>query len=209
MRSQLAEQDDEITRLLHLWRTGDRDAEAALFELLLPELRRMAKRQFYRERPGHTLQPTALVNEAFCRLSRSKHIEWQDRSHFFAIAGRVMRRYLIDHARRRPDVDLIPLDSIPEGLLAGRSRSDLVFQMDALLDKLEKENAQWCKVVELKFFVGLTDEEAAQVLQISLHTLQRQWYRARRWLYERLEATPSPNEDAQRRSPRKRNTPSP
>jgi len=187
----LPDQDDEITRLLGLWQAGDRDAEAALFELLLPELRRMAKRQFYGERAGHTLQPTALVNEAFLRLSRSKHIDWQDRSHFFAIAGRVMRRYLIDYARHRGHVDLVPIDSIPEGLLAGRSRSDLVFQMDTLLDKLEKENPQWCKVVELKFFLGLTDEEAAQVLQISLHTLQREWYRARRWLYERLEAKPS------------------
>jgi RNA polymerase sigma factor (TIGR02999 family) len=191
MRSHLPTQDDEITRLLHLWQAGDRDAEAELFELLMPELRRMAKRHFYGERPGHTLQPTALVNEAFCRLSRSKHIEWQDRSHFFAIAGRVMRRYLIDHARRRPEVNFIPLDSIPEELLAGRSRTDVVFQMDALLDKLEKEYPQWCKVVELKFFLGLTDGEAAQVLQISLHTLQRHWYRARRWLYDQLEAKPN------------------
>ena len=187
----MAEQDDEITRLLHLWQAGDNSAESALFELLLPQLRRMAKRQFYGERAGHTLQPTALVNEAFLRLSRSKHIDWQDRSHFFAIAGRVMRRYLIDYARRRTDVDVIPLDSIPEGLLAGRSRSELVFRMDALLDKLEKENPQWCKVVELKFFLGLTDEEAAQVVEVPLHTLQRRWYRARRWLYEQLEAKPN------------------
>src|ERR1051326_5368278 len=191
MRAQLTEKDDEITRLLQLWHAGDRDAEAALFELLLPELRRMAKRYFYGERGGHTLQPTALVNEAFLRLSRSKHIDWQDRSHFFAIAGRVMRRYLIDYARHRGHVDIVPVDSIPEELLAGRSRSDVVFQMGNLLDKLEEDNPQWCKVVELKFFLGLTDEEAAQASQVSLHTLQRQWYRARRWLYEQLEAKPS------------------
>jgi len=196
----LAERVDEITRLLHLWQAGDRDAESALFELLVPQLRRMAKRHFYGERAGHTLQPTALVNEAFLRLSRSKHIDWQDRSHFFAIAGRVMRRYLIDYARRKPDVDVIPLDSIPEALLAGRSRSELVFQMDAQLDKLEKENPQWCKVVELKFFLGLTDEEAAQVLEIPLHTLQRRWYRARHWLYEQLGATPSLQKETQQRS---------
>jgi RNA polymerase sigma-70 factor (ECF subfamily) len=189
----VTEQNDEITRLLRLWQSGDRDAEAALFELLLPKLRRIAEQKFYREKPGHTLQPTALVNEAFLRLRRSKHIEWQDRAHFFAIAGRVMRRYLIDYARQRPKVDIVPFDSIPEALLVGRSRSDLVFQMDDLLDKLEKENPEWCKVVELKFFLGLTDQEAAQILNTSLHTLQRQWYRARCWLFEKLEAKP-PNE---------------
>ena len=190
-RSKVVEQSDEITRLLHLWQRGDRDAESALFELLLPKLHRIAEHKMYGERLGHTLQPTALVNEAFLRLSRSKQIEWQDRAHFFAIAGRVMRRYLIDYARNRPDVSIIPFDSIPEGLLAGRSRGELVLQMDMLLDKLEKEAPQWCKVVELKFFLGLTDEEAAQALNTSLHTLQRQWYRARRWLYEQLEAEPS------------------
>ena len=203
----MEEQNDKITRLLRRWQAGDSEAEAALFELLLPQLRRMAERQFYGERAGHTLQPTALVNEAFLRLSRSKHIEWQDRSHFFAIAGRIMRRYLIDHARRRPHVDLVPMDSIPEGLLGGRSRNDLILQMGVLLDSLEKENPQWCRVVELKFFLGLTDEEAAQVLQISLHTLQRQWYRARRWLYTKLEANPPSGGDMRRSSTRKRNNP--
>lgn len=207
MRSYLTEQNDEITRLLRLWQAGGRNAEAELFELLLPQLRRIAKHQFYRERAGHTLQPTALVNEAFLRLARLKHIDWQDRSHFFAIAGRIMRRYLIDYARRRTDVDVVPLDSIPERLLTGRSRNEVVFQIDGLLDKLEKENPQWCKVVELKFFLGLTDEESAQVLQVSLHTLQRRWYRARHWLYEQLEIKPAPKANPEQRSPRKRNTP--
>jgi RNA polymerase sigma factor (TIGR02999 family) len=194
----LSEQNDEITRLLRLWQAGNQEAEAALFELLLPQLHRIAERQFYGERAGHTLQPTALVNEAFLRLSRSKHIDWQDRNHFFAIAARVMRRYLIDHARRKPHVDLVPIDSIPEGLLAGRSRNELAIQMDALLEKLETRNPQWCKVVEMKFYLGLTDEEAAQVLNITLHTLQREWYRARSWLYEQLENKPGqpPNDSS-------------
>jgi RNA polymerase sigma-70 factor (ECF subfamily) len=204
MRSHLKEQNEQITRLLRLWQAGDRDAEATLFELLLPQLRRIAKRQFYGERADHTLQPTALVNEAFLRLARSKHIDWQDRSHFFAIAGRVMRRYLIDHARRRPHVDLIALDAIPEGLLKGRSRNDVVIQMDVLLDKLEKQNPRWCKVVELKFFLGLTDQEAAHALDTSLHTLQRRWYRARHWLHEQLEAKNSAEPDEHRSPTRKR-----
>jgi RNA polymerase sigma-70 factor (ECF subfamily) len=179
---------DEITRLLHQWQSGDRDAESALFELLLPDLRKMAQRHFRNERVSHTLQPTALVNEAFLRLSRSKHLEWRDRQHFFAIAGRIMRRYLIDHARARPGVVLIAMESVPERLLAGKSRTELAFDIDRLLDELDAENRQQCSVVELRFFLGLTDEEAADALGLSLHTLQREWYRARRWLFERLEA---------------------
>jgi RNA polymerase sigma-70 factor (ECF subfamily) len=178
----------EITRLLHEWQGGDRQAEAALFELLLPDLRRMAQRHFRGERAGHTLQPTALVNEAFLRLSRSKRVEWQDRRHFFAIAGRVMRRYLIDHARARPDIEFLAMESVPERILAGKSHTDVALEIDVLLDELEKENRQRCNVVELRFFLGLTDEEAADVLSLSVHTLQREWYRARRWLFERLDA---------------------
>lgn len=189
----MAEQQDEITRLLRLWQEGDRGAQAAVFELVLPHLRRIAARRLYGERAGHSLQPTALVNEAFLRLTRSKKpIEWQDRHHFFAVSGRVMRRFLIDYMRRRPDVELVPIDSIPETLLAGRSRHEVVLQMNELLDQLERIHPQWCKVVELKFFLCLTDEEAAQALDAPLRTVQRQLYRARRWLYEQLEAKPHP-----------------
>jgi RNA polymerase sigma-70 factor, ECF subfamily len=184
----LPDASDEITHLLHQWQAGDREAESALFELLLPDLRKIAQRHFRGERAGHTLQPTALVNEAFLRLSRTKHLEWRDRSHFFAIAGRVMRRYLIDYARARPGVELLAIDAVPERMLAGKSQTDLALEIDVLLDELDQENRQRCSVVELRFFLGLTDEEAAAALNLSVHTLQREWYRARRWLFERLEA---------------------
>lgn len=178
--------DTEITVLLKQWRTGDPKAESRLFELLMPDLRKIAARCFKSERPGHTLQPTALVNEAFFRLARAKNIDWRDRGHFFAIATRIMRRYLIDHARQYPVPEFIPIDGLPEGVLASRASFDLAVAIDTLLDELEKESPQRRMIVELKFFLGLTDEACADALGLKLHTLQREWHRARKWLFERL-----------------------
>jgi RNA polymerase sigma-70 factor (ECF subfamily) len=180
----------EITLLLQQWRTGDRGAEARLFELLMPDLRRIAGRCFRGERPGHTLQPTALVHEAFLRLAAAKNIDWRDRGHFFALSARVMRHHLIDHARARPGVKFLPMEGLPPHVLQGHSRLELAIAVNLLLDELESESHQRCAVVELKFFLGLTDEEAADSLNLSLHTLQREWYRARRWLFERLSTEP-------------------
>jgi RNA polymerase sigma factor (TIGR02999 family) len=179
-------QSTEITQLLHLWRTGDYEAEAKLFELVLPELRTLAARYLRRERNGHTLQPTALVNEAFLRLAAAKDIDWHDRGHFLALAARIMRRHLIDHARSRPDVRFLALEGLPEYVLSNHTKLELVVAVDELLDELGKEYPQRRAVVELKFFLGLTDTEAAGALGLSLHTFQREWYRARRWLFERL-----------------------
>ena len=176
----------EITQLLHRWSTGDHDAEGRLFELVLPELRVLAARYLRRERSGHTLQPTALVNEAFLRLAAAKDIDWHDRGHFLALAARVMRRHLIDHARSRPDVHFLALDGLPEYVLSNHTKLELVVAVDELLDELGKEYPQRRSVVELKFFLGLTDVEAAEALNLNLHTFQREWYRARRWLFERL-----------------------
>jgi RNA polymerase sigma factor (TIGR02999 family) len=171
---------------LHQWRTGDKHVESRLFELLLPDLRRIAGRCFRGERPGHTLQPTALVNEAFLRLAAAKNIEWRDRGHFFALAARIMRRYLIDHARARPSVQFLPMEGLPERVVGKYTQIELATAIDVLLDELEAESHQRRTVVELKFFLGLTDEEAAEALNLTLHTLQREWYRARRWLFERV-----------------------
>ena len=176
----------DITQLLRQWRTGDRLAESRLFELLLPDLRRIAGRCFRGERSDHTLQPTALVNEAFLRLAGARKIDWQDRGHFLALAARVMRHYLIDHARAQPSVRLLPMEGLPEHLFSSHTPLDLAIGLDRLLGDLEAESHQRCAVVELKFFLGMTDEEAADALGLSLHTLQREWYRARRWLFERL-----------------------
>ena len=179
-------QKAEITQLLRRWKDGDREAEASLFELVLPQLRLLAARYLRHERSGHTLQPTALVNEAFLRLAAAKNVDWRDRGHFLALAARVMRRYLIDHARARPDVHFIAFEGIPEYVLSNRTKLALVVAVDELLNEMAKESPQRRAVVELKFFLGLTDEEAADALNLSLHTFQREWYRARRWLFERL-----------------------
>ena len=186
----MASDPGEITQLLRQWGTGDRLVEGKLFELLMPDLRKIARRCFRGERPGHTLQPTALVNEAFLRLAKTHNIDWQDRGHFLAMSARVMRRYLIDYARPRPDVHFVPMEGLPERVLATRTPLDLAIAIDILLDELEKESAQRREVVELKFFLGLTDQEAAEALSLKLHTLQREWHRARLWLFERLSASP-------------------
>jgi RNA polymerase sigma factor (TIGR02999 family) len=181
----------EVTLLLHEWQRGNRVVESRLFEMLLPELRKIAAHCFRKEKPGHTLQPTALVNEAFLRLAASKNTDWRDRGHFLALAARVMRRYLIDHWRSRPSADVVPMEGIPERILAGYPQPwELTTALDALLEKLESESPQRRAVVELKFFVGLTDAEAAAALDLTLHTFQREWYRARKWLFEQLTAGP-------------------
>jgi RNA polymerase sigma-70 factor (ECF subfamily) len=156
----------------------------------MPDLRKIAGCCFRGERPGHTLQPTALVNEAFVRLAAAKNIEWRDRGHFFALAARVMRRYLIDHARSRPSVQFLPMEGLPERVLGKHTRIELAMAVDVLLDELGAESHQRRAVVELKFFLGLTDEEGAEALNLTLHTFQREWYRARRWLFERLTREP-------------------
>jgi RNA polymerase sigma-70 factor, ECF subfamily len=183
-------QNNEITHLLRRWQGGDADAEAKIFELLLPELRKIAACCFRNERSGHTLQPTALVNEAFLRLAVAKNIEWQDRGHFLAVAARIMRRYLIDHARSRPSIQFLPMEGLPERVLGKHSKLELAVAVDALLDELARECHQRRAVVELKFFLGLTDAEAAEALNLTLHTFQREWHRARKWLFERLTTEP-------------------
>jgi len=186
----VANEPGGITELLHRWQTGDRDAESCLFEALMPELRAIAAHCFRGERSGHTLQPTALVNEAFFRLARTKNIEWRDRGHFFAIAALIMRRLLIDHARSRPDATMLAIEELPEHVLAQSAPLEQAIAIDGLLEQLERESPQQRKVVELKFSLGLTDEEAANALDLSLRSLQREWFRARRWLFERLTTTP-------------------
>jgi RNA polymerase sigma factor (TIGR02999 family) len=175
-----------ITQLLQQWRAGDPHAESALFDSLLPDLRIIAGRCFRGERPGHTLQPTALVNEAFVRLARAKNIDWHDRGHFFALAARIMRRYLIDHARAQPSVQFLPMEGFPERALGRRTPLELAMTVDGLLNELDKESPQQRAIVELKFFLGMNDDEAAEALDLKVRTLQREWHRARLWLYKRL-----------------------
>ena len=189
-RVEMESECGEVTQLLRRWRAGDAEVEATLFKLLIPDLHKIAERCFRREPAGNTLQPTALVNEAFIRLAKSRAIDWQDRSHFLAISARVMRRFLIERARVRPDIIFLQMDGIPEGVLGIHTPSELVIAVDELLNELEKTSPIQRSVVEVKFFLGLTDQEGAAALDLTLHTFQREWSRARRWLFDRLTRKP-------------------
>ena len=177
----------DITVLLDEWRNGSREAENRLFALVMPDLRHLAHHFMKRERKGHTLQATELVNQIYLRLVAAKDRDWQSRQHFFAIAARAMRRYLIDHARGRPDAEFVALDGIVGVLPAASPKVDLAVTIDGLLDKLSQTHPEWSQVVEMKFFLGLTDEEAADALGMKLRSMQRMWHEARQWLFERLE----------------------
>ncbi|MCL4820968.1 MAG: sigma-70 family RNA polymerase sigma factor [Vicinamibacteria bacterium] len=182
---------DQVTALLDAWCRGERDALASLVPVVHAELRRMAARELRRERGDHTLQPTALVNEAFLRLAGQRQVRWQSRAHFFGVAARVMRRVLVDHARRRSAsrrgaapvrVELTEATRIADG-----PDLDLV-ALDAALDALARQDPRQARGVELRFFGGLTVEEAAEVLDVAPSTVKLDWQMARAWLLRRLEA---------------------
>lgn len=185
----MPEQPGDITNLLREWRSGSSSAENELFELVHQDLQRLAHHYLKRERRRPSFQTTELVNQIYIRLVTAKNRDWQNRQHFFAIAGRAMRRLLIDQARARPHAEFVAFDKL-QSFLRGRSaKVDFAIAVDELLTELEKTQPAWCSLVELKYFLGLTDEEAADVLGIKLRTMQRMWRDARRWLYERIEAS--------------------
>jgi RNA polymerase sigma factor (TIGR02999 family) len=185
----MSEPGPEVTTLLKRWRAGDPVAEAQLFELVLPDLRRLAGYFMQKERAGHTLQASALLNETYIRLAGAKDQDWQNRRHFFAVAARAMRRCLVDYARARPAVTFQPLEDKGSGLLERAPSLELAVAVDVLLSELEKTHPEQCAIVELKFFLGFTDEETAEVLDLKLRSMQRSWQAAREWLYQRLNAT--------------------
>lgn len=178
---------DDITQLLLRWREGSRDAEDELFALVVPNLRRLAHHLMKGERQGHTLQATELVDQAYLRLVHAKNQDWRNRGHFFAIAARVMRRQLIDHARGRGGAQFVALEGMSDFLPADSEKLDLAVTVDRLLDRLAATNPEWCRLVEVKYFLGLTDDEAAEVLGMKLRSMQRMWLEARRWLFEQSE----------------------
>jgi len=177
----------DITYLLHQWREGSREAENQLFTLVLPNLRRLAHYLMQRERKDHSLQATELVGQIYFRMVAAKDRDWQNRKHFFAIAARAMRRYLIDHARGRPSAEFVALEGFENMLPADSEKIDLAITVDRLLDELAETKPEWSMLVEMKFFLGLTDEEAAEAMGVKLRTMQRTWSDARRWLYTRME----------------------
>lgn len=179
----------EITRRLQEWSAGDEQALEELVPMILGELKRRAGAYLRQERIGHTLQPTALVNEVYLRLVDQKSASWKDRSHFFAVAAQLMRRILVDHARshraekRGGKVEQIQID---EAFDVGESQDvDLVALDDALTD-LAKLDARQSKIVELRFFGGLTIDETAETLRMSSATVTREWRNARAWLIRQL-----------------------
>lgn len=178
----------EITQLLVAWNGGDQAALENLIPLVHAELYRLARNYMGRERVGHPLQPTALVNEAYLRLIDWKNVEWKNRAHFFGVSAQLMRRILVDFARQRPRVagESVQQVSIAEvaGLGAGRA-ADLVALDDALKSLAELDERK-SKIVELRFFGGLSNEETAEVLGISAITVIREWNKAKAWLYREL-----------------------
>ena len=179
----------DVTRLLQAWSDGDETALDRLVPLVEADLRRLARGCMRGERKDHTLQPTALVNEAFLRLAGARHLEWHDRAHFMGIAARLMRRVLVDHARARGyqkrggGAERVSLD----GALLEAPQPPLdVIELDRALEAFAVIDARRSRVVELRFFGGLTLEETAEVLQVSSETVKRDWRLARLWLLREL-----------------------
>jgi len=184
----------QVTELLARWRAGDRQALDSLMPLVYEELRRLARHYLREERPNHTLQSTALVHEAFMRLVGQHPPNWEGRAHFFGVAARLMRQILVDHARshqaakRGGNALTLSLDAE----VAGPKGRDLdLLGLDAALNKLAERSPQQGRIVELRFFSGLTIEDTSEVLGISPATVKRSWTAARAWLYREMNESPN------------------
>ncbi|HET6891899.1 MAG TPA: sigma-70 family RNA polymerase sigma factor [Pyrinomonadaceae bacterium] len=175
----------EVTQLLLDWSNGDQAAFDELMPLVYGELRQMAHRYMNRERRGHTLQTTALVNEAYFKLVDQKKIRWQNRAHFFAVAAQAMRRILIDYARKQRYAkrgEGAPMVSLDEAAIMSQERAADLVALDEALEGLAAIDPQQSRVVELRFFGGLTIEETAEVLKLSVDMVKREWATAKAWL---------------------------
>ena len=183
----------QVTKLLSAWRGGDEIAQDRLFKVVYSDLRRLAHRYMANERPGQTLQTTALVHEAYLRLVDINQVQWQDRTHFFAIAARVMRRILVDSARARNyqkrggNAESITLN---EALLVTSRQSPDLVALDDALTALAEVDPRKSQVVELRFFGGLNTEEIAEILSVSSDTVLRDWKTAKVWLLREIRSKP-------------------
>jgi RNA polymerase sigma-70 factor, ECF subfamily len=179
----------EVTQLLGEWSGGDERALEKLFPLVQPELHRLAHHYMSRERPGHTLQTTAILNEAYLRLVDNTKPVWQGRTHFIAAAAQLMRRIMVDHARERQSLKRgggalkITFD---EAALITETRSQELLDVDEALERLALQDARKSQIVELRYFGGLTVEETAEFLKLSPRTVEREWTMAKAWLYREL-----------------------
>ena len=185
----------DVTALLGDWSRGNRAALNQLLPLVYAELRRVAARQLRNERADHTLQPTALVHEVYLRLADQRQVDWQNRAHFFGVAAQVMRRILVDHARRRGASkrgEGVRCVSIDEAKGVAASNEIPILELDLALDRLANVDSELAKIVELRAFGGLTIEEAAHVLSLSPSTAKRDWRIAKAWLNRELGAEVRP-----------------
>ena len=179
----------QITELLAEWRDGNQAALDELYPLVYDELHRLARRYMSRERKGHTLQTTALINEAYVRLVDQRNVQWHNRSHFFAISAQIMRRILIDHARRHAYAKRgggAQQVSLEEAATVTPEQSFELIRLDEALKSLAEMDSRRSRVVELRYFGGLSNQEIASVLHISQNTVTRDWKMARAWLYQQL-----------------------
>jgi RNA polymerase sigma factor (TIGR02999 family) len=178
----------EVTELLQAWSAGDREALERLTPIVHAELHRIAKRYISRERPGHTLQATALVNEAYLRLIDWKNVRWQNRAHFFGVSAQLMRRILVDFARRRPHLKNMEIRhvALDEAFVVPAQRDADLVALDEALTALALIDERKARIVELRFFGGLSFEEAAEVLNLSKITIVREWNKAKVWLFREL-----------------------
>ena len=178
----------DVSELLHAWSDGDQAALPRLTPIVYAELHRLAQRYMKAERAGHSLQTTALVNEAYIRLVDYKRMQWQDRAHFFAVSAQLMRRILVEHARRRNlkrggDVRRLSLDEVS---VMTRERAPDLVALDDAMNTLARLDSRKVQVVEMRFFGGLSVEETAEVLKVSSVTVMRDWSTAKAWLYREM-----------------------
>ena len=179
---------DDISALLRAWSDGDQSALARLTPIVYDELHRLARHYMKGERPGHSLQTTALVNEAYMRLVDYERMQWQDRAHFFAVSAQLMRRILVEHARRHnlKRGGGAPHVSLEETAVVGGDQDADMVELDDAMNALARIDPRKVQVVEMRFFGGLSVEETAEVLKISPGTVKRDWRAARAWLYREL-----------------------
>lgn len=178
----------DVSRLLRAWSGGDRNALDSLTPIVYAELHRLARRFMQRERPGHSLQATALVNEAYVRLVDYKRMQWQDRAHFFAVSAQLMRRILVEHARRHnlKRGGGVQHVSLEEAAVVGRGQTTDLAALDDAMNALQQFDPRKVQVVEMRFFGGLNVEETAAVLKVSPVTVMRDWSTAKAWLYREM-----------------------
>jgi RNA polymerase sigma-70 factor (ECF subfamily) len=178
----------DISQLLRAWSEGDQSALDRLTPIVYRELHRLARRYMRAERPGHSLQTTALVNEAYMRLVNYERMQWQNRAHFFAVSAQLMRRILVEHARRHnlKRGGSLPHVSLDEAAVVSLDRAGSMVALDDAMNELARIDARKVQVVEMRFFGGLSVEETAEVLKVSPVTVMRDWSTAKAWLYREL-----------------------